>query len=504
MAFDMFEVPPTASWPPLQEEREYYTDKNEPINSRTRGAHLAPQKKYLAALSQSPEDQKLLESIRLLTNLPAAFFAAYLNIQVSRAPIALPTIMQDKSETVRSYFNVHGSFNRDDGALHLSKWKALGWASQTAYEEWLDESMLFAFSHCLHYCEAPRIFDADLEKNQPSLDPKAKFYFKALASPESAPKTNILSVTGFEFRHYTGNPMEQLKAVKEHSKRTMQQILMAAEATQTTDIVFIPYGMGVFLPPGARGEALKNEMLDGMSEALKTYTGAPVKLHCCAFYERLLAGGSNSLIEFEDQSGKDAYVLANAIQDAPGKSKSMLINAGDNDWTAVLDSKAKPGQFSDGHTLYDPTSDEYYGLVTAFSHASIIRLHAAYSKDQFQDKITSTALSMSKPVVGPDLKTDRKPRVTLPEQAVKTPPSSYSFLLNFLDAISTAFHALLVFIGISEDTTETSSSAHHNLNLFQDRTPKVPQEVIDTINPLTDKVDNSSASDESYEHTSTP
>ncbi|MCH9764066.1 MAG: hypothetical protein K0U24_07595 [Gammaproteobacteria bacterium] len=427
------------------------------------------QKQYLRALSQSPEDQRLLESVRLFTHLPPAFFAAYLNVQASTdsklKPITLPTIMQDKSETLCSYFNAHESFNRDSGPLHTSKWEALGRASQAAYEAWLDESMLFAFSHGLHYCEAPQILDAELEKNQPSLDPKAKFYFKALTSPENTPKTNILSVTGFEFRNYTGNPTEQLAAVKEHSKKTMQQILMAAEATQTTDIVFIPYGMGVFLPGGARGEALKNEMLDGMSQALKAYTGTPVKLHCCAFYERLLADGSNRLIEFEDQSGKDAYVLANTIQDAPEQSKSMLINAGDNDWTAMLDVKAKPGQFSNGHTLYHSTSDEYYGLVTAFSHASIARRHGTCSKSQFQDKITSTAPSISKPAVAPDLKI-----TILPKQVVTPPPSNYSFLLNCLNAMSAAlafFVAVLSNIKAKIVSGFTLITNSVNLKLFQ-------------------------------------
>ncbi|CEG59014.1 hypothetical protein [Legionella fallonii] len=381
--------PLLAQWPPAPHTRQYFlSSASAAVEVEKRGKEL-PAKSIVGNFSQKGEPEfheRMLDSTRLFTNLPVKFFDKYLMVQKSENPIILPRIMENKNVTVRSCFLKHPAFNDPSGPLHIQHWDALGWPSQQAYEEWLNTSMLFAFAHCFHYCSAPRVFDVDGEKNKSS---ESMFYFKqVMADPLSiGKKTNILSVTGFEYRNFNGDIQSTLLDVKEHSRVTMEQILAVAAQTHTTDIVLIPYGMGVFIPRNQDGDNIKQATFAGMIEALNKYKGPQITLHCCGWqgFHDVLASANNKNICFEDKTGYDAYTVANEIQDRGDAGekqqsvmqkplKSMLINAADNDWTALLDPGKSPGQFSDNHTLYHTTSDEYYAIVMCFAYFSIQRM----------------------------------------------------------------------------------------------------------------------------------
>lgn len=278
-----------APWPPSVDTRQYFSlTSSEAISSAKKGWQL-PAKSVVEALGRSAECAGLLDSTQLYLDLPAPFFAAYLEIQRSEHPILFPRIMEDKNISVRACLNRHKAFNDPAGPLHLSHWAALGWPSLHSYEAWLDTSMLFAFSHCLHYCSVPRVFDADRTRNASS---QGLFYFQQLNHDPLTPgkKTNILSVTGFEYRGFSGSIRDTLPEVSAHSKTTMEYLLAAAVHAKTTDVVLIPYGMGVFIPSGAAGKAIKEATFAGMIEALRAYDGPLLSLHCCGgpgFYDLL-------------------------------------------------------------------------------------------------------------------------------------------------------------------------------------------------------------------------
>jgi hypothetical protein len=382
-------------WPPNQKSRVYLDSTGKQIPSNLTGKSL-PAKTFVSEQHKLPIDRKkkLLGSTKLFINLPPAFFQAYLSIQMSDKPIKLPKINQNKNISVRECLSKHSAFAGSAGPLHPENWQNLGWASAEAYDKWLDSSMLFAFSHCNHYCSAIRVID-----EQKVNDNSDTFYFieNTKKELEESPKrTNIYTVTGFEYRCFTESSSKTIEStlpeVLYHSALTMNQILLAAQATQTTDIVMIPFGMGVFIQGNKYEKQIKETMMQGIIAALKDYKGPPVKLHCCGWpdFFKQLESASNPLIQVLDKTGKDAYTVANYIQDigdeqhgyeegydvniAPRKLKSMLINAGDNDWTALLDQGKVPGQFSDGHTLYHSTSDEYFALVTNFAFYSVQNL----------------------------------------------------------------------------------------------------------------------------------
>jgi hypothetical protein len=421
--------PLLAKWPPSPDTRRYFlSNESEFISAGKRGKDL-PAKAMEQEFTQREEPEfhaNLLDSTRLFTNLPPKFFEAYLRVQKGIVPITLPRIMHNKNVTVRSCFIQHSAFNDPSGSLHVQHWKALGWPSQQAYEEWLDTSMLFAFSNCLHYCTAPRVFDADVEKNSLT---DGRFYFTQVANDSQTigKKTNILSVTGFEYRDFKGDIKPTLPAAKKHSQITMEQILAVAALTNTTDIVLIPYGMGVFLPKNQDGDAIKKATFEGMIEALRQYDGPFVTIQCCGWPEfyKLLSSANNKNIHFEDTTGYDAYTLANDIQDcgddvgekqeggAHRPRKSLLINAADNDWTALLDPEKIPGQFSDNHTLYDATSDEYYAIVMCFAYFSIQRM-MDFFKETFVNKITQVSVKSSLPCDLKNVQNDAQ--VKIPEQ----------------------------------------------------------------------------------------
>lgn len=399
-----------AHWPPSKEpnahnQRIYWYANGNKIPEKLIGRELPARAIVQQQQNLSRADlSQLLDSTRLFINLPGKFFQSYLTIQNSTNPIHFPAIMQNKNVSVRDCMNRHPAFASANGPLNPRHWKQLGWGSKRAYNEWLDSSMLFAFSHCNHYCAATRLIDADRERNL--AEQGAAFHFKQYSPAELAnnpKKTHIFSVTGFEYRGFVEKGEATISSTipkaKYHSQLTMEQILLAAETTETTDIILIPFGMGVFIKGCKEEKQIRTAMMEGMVDALKAYDGRPVTMHCCGwpdFYKEL-AAANNPKIRFIDGTGYDAYTLANHIQDQgdeknemesipdafqekyrPRQLKSMLINAGDNDWTALLENTKVPGQFSLGHSLYHQTSDEYYALITNFALYSIQNLLAVF------------------------------------------------------------------------------------------------------------------------------
>ncbi|CDZ77784.1 hypothetical protein BN59_02074 [Legionella massiliensis] len=402
-----------AKWPPKEvsaerehpNQRVYWYDSATQIPSKLTGKYLpsAAVVKEFGRLSSGVKAQHL-ESTTLFINLPAKFYQEYLSIQMSSNPINFPKIGQNKNISVRACMERHPSFATRRGRLHPSHWLELGWVSQQAYIKWLNSSMLFAFSHCNHYTSATRLIDADQERN--SKEPSSTFHFKHYSQRElkyNPKRTNIFSVTGYEFRGFREQGRSTIRstipAVEQHTQLTMNQILLAAEETDTTDVVLIPFGMGVFIKGQREEPQIRAAMMAGMVESLSAYKGRPVTIHCCGwpdFYTQL-ASVNNPRIQFIDGAGNDAYTIANSIQDrgdeqgeqeiipeelkddyVPRPLKSMLVNAGDNDWTALLDKTKRPGQFFFGHSLYHQTSDEYYALVTNFACHSVQNLISAF------------------------------------------------------------------------------------------------------------------------------
>jgi hypothetical protein len=393
-----------ASWPPHTQSRIYWYSDEEKVPENLKGGAL-PSQSYVDELHKKDQSEqtKRLKSTRIFTNLPEAFFDSYLTVQTSDTPFMFPKLGENKNITIRECLKKHDEFANASGRLHPSRWQQLGWTSQKAYDSWLDSSMLFAFSHCNHYCTVDRIFDADEARNETD---SPTFHFKQTPTDAPHKKTNIYSVTGFEYRGFKTTPSSSIEStlpdVKAHSKITMQQILLAAKQTDTTDIVLIPFGMGVFIKGLKQEGQIKEAMIQGMQQALSEYDGPPVKIQCCGSpeYFRQLAQAKNANIRIIDRCGEDAYTVANDIQDRGDELgeiedndnertlKSMLINAGDNDWTALLDPTKTPGQYYKGHTLYFSTSDEYYALVTDFAYYSIQNLKRLFGDLLEAKKIT--------------------------------------------------------------------------------------------------------------------
>lgn len=379
-------MPHYATWPPKVQNRQYILFDGTKVSAELRGNEL-PAKRIVDNFDTKEVlfHDSMLKNTRLYTDLPPPFFNEFLKIQRSSSPFKLPKIMENKNVTVSECFKNHPAFKMRTGSLHPNQWKQLGWKSPKAYKNWLNTSMLFAFSHCMHYCSAPRVFDEDIEQNESDGE---MFYFKQVMRDSHSPhkNTNILSVTGFEFRNYKGSIRETLEGVREHSKKTVEYILQIATLQEITDLVMIPYGMGVFIPKDDNGRRIVEATYQGMVDALKEYQGPNLSIHCCGgpdFYTNLNSSNNNK-IYFYNRTGLDAYTIANNYENygqegscQPGTNrpyKSMLINAADNDWTALLDPTKKPGQFSNNHNLFMGTSDEYFALVMGFAYFSIQRI----------------------------------------------------------------------------------------------------------------------------------
>ncbi|MGQ3890067.1 hypothetical protein ACQUW5_13680 [Legionella sp. CNM-1927-20] len=376
-----------ATWPPStrqSKQRHYYDSRGKEINSRLRGRDL-PAAKYVAEQEKTNKErrQKLLADTKLFTNLPNNFYQQFLQIQNSDRPFNFPPMGHDKNVTVRDVMSEHSAF-QIGGIFHPDNWKNLGWKSKNEYNQWLDTLVLFAFSQCLHYCSVDRIFNCTTQQSDGS------FRFDQVSTNNRSPKkTHILSVTGFDYMGFSGTvDKEHLRQIKQHSQFTMGSILEAAQTTNTTDIVLIPYGMGVFIQGRSWEGDVKESILSGMLKALRHYDGPPLVIHCCAsdeFYNKLTSV-SNPRLTFINKGGFDAYTVANSIEDDPTKpkKKAMLINAADDDWKALLDKTKKPGQLSASHHLYTSASDEYYALVTNLSFYSIQNLIHTFgnTKDQ--------------------------------------------------------------------------------------------------------------------------
>lgn len=368
------------TWPP-HKNRKYYNLQNELLTEQQTGKDLPAfhMAQWFNERYSNKMKHPLFQSAQIISDLPAPFLQIFFKIQQGKNPIRFPVIMEDKNVTVGECL-IHHPAMLDE--LALTKWQALGWKTEHQYRNWLNTSMLFAFAHCMHYCEAPRVFDYDSQDQTFKMMP-CDFEEAGLTSH---PRTHILSVTGFELRHFgCGGPFsnklsnrEQLiaalihnQSIRKESEKTMMQILEFSSAIGS--VVWIPYGMGVFLGglQNTQKQAIKDQMFEGMRQACKKYQGPAITMHLCAFFDEFKSV-SNKAVQFINQKGKDAYILANRLTDAG--IKTLLINAGDNDWMALLDNRKKPGQFSPNHTLYHSTSDEYYALVTLFEIFSIQNL----------------------------------------------------------------------------------------------------------------------------------
>lgn len=421
----------------LLARRFYWNASRQPID-RTLTGSVLPAKAHVEQLAES-STQQLLGSAQVTTDLPMPFYAVLLDeLAKHKGEHPFPVIMQNKHVTVSSCIKKMSA----DSAQILSEdnWEKLGWDSKLAYQKWLNTKVLFAFSGSGHYCSAPRVFD--FVGSNESGD-----HFQQVA-PSSAKITNIFSVAGFEYRRPEKErgslqaDIDQtlqvdatgISDVQKYSIVTMQQILAAAANTNTTDIVMIPVGMGVFLQQ-YRKEDIKNEMLEGWIKALNDYKGPPINLHGCLMpgqFEKIVSKVNNLNISFQDRAGQDAYTVANAIQDQPGR-KSMLVNAGDHDWIAALDPGKGPGQFANGHTLYMSTSDEYFALTTLFSAFSIANIKRICG--DLGNKIISTFKSAPAPVaadvsphvedVQADISHSAEEAMPLVESSQKTPVQDF-------------------------------------------------------------------------------
>jgi len=224
----------------------------------------------------------------------------------------------------------------------------------------------------------------------------------------------------------------------------MKQILNAATNTKTTDVVFIPVGMGVFLTH--KREEMKAEMLSGWIEELNAYQEPHITLRCCLMpgqFELIQKHVNNPNITLSNHHGQDAYTVANAIQDQPGK-KSMLINAGDHDWLVSLKKNNRPGECFKGHTLFNSTSDEYFALMTQFSAFSIPNLQKHFkSLKQF-------IFSMAQPTV----EINKEIKVEIGKQADKTNTQKHEAkekLKADVKQYETQFNTLMLELGIIRD-----------------------------------------------------
>ena len=361
-----------ASWPPKVGKRTYYEQDKKAYDQALRGRDL-PSYQLVDDFNKNPEGvdfadqiQTRINEARIFSNLPKEFMTELFNTQLSEKPIRFPNIREDKSPTVESCLKEQAKFN-------ASCWKKLGWKSESAYRLWLKTPMLFAFAPTAHYCQVRRVFN--YEGNEGDID---LFKLQDSSAPEKI--TNILSVSGFEYRGYKRNIPETYSAVKTNASTTMSVILEAANQIGAQNIVLIPFGMGVFLPENNKiKEALKQHIIEGWLYSLNSYKGAPIRISCCLIpgqFELLSRSLSKECpVELVNHTGSDAYTVANALED-DGK-KTLLINAADDDWKVMLKggpdehNKVHPGQFGRGHTLYHSTSDEYYSLLTDFAIYSI-------------------------------------------------------------------------------------------------------------------------------------
>ena len=161
----------------------------------------------------------------------------------------------------------------------------------------------------------------------------------------------------------------------------MQQILTAAQKTDTNSIVLIPIGAGVFLPRGPERLVAMQQIREGWVEALKAYQGPEMTVYCCLFngLDAIMHETTNPQIKFINCAGQDAYTVANFLEDSG--QKSMLVNAGNHDWIASLQPHMGPGQLVDGCYLFTQTSDEYFALMTKFKSHSLQALNRHYQDD---------------------------------------------------------------------------------------------------------------------------
>ena len=362
---------PTARTQRLLVNRDYGATYNiDNISGRDLPAH------HRVSTTETTLDD--LAQLKLFTNLPTTFYTTLVSILAEKTSSVFPRMGQDKSPSVQDCLQKLAD-SPDKRTLAPENWKKLGWENRESYEKWLHTPVLFAFSGSGHYCSSPRVFEFDY-RDKNSID-----HFRLTAPQAPKKTTNIFSVAGFEYRGYRDRlkidaTIDQ-ELVKQHAKILMEQILYAATETGTTDVVMIPVGMGVFLLEYKK-QVLKEEILKGWIDALNQYPATKrLTVHCCLMpgqFEVIVSRLTNPNIFLQNRVDQDAYTVANAIGDKPGR-KSMLVNAGDHDWILPLEPGKAPGQCSLNHTLRHSTSDEYFALLTEFARFSIGNLKKLYS-----------------------------------------------------------------------------------------------------------------------------
>lgn len=335
--------------------------------------------------------KEAIQSMKLFTTLPLSFYKTFLEIQYGTNPVIFPTMRQDKNKTVRECMESHPEFT--EGRIQPANWETLGWASLEHYELFLGESVLFAFSTCMHYCETPRVFDADKERNNQANN--TKFHVKQLERP--AKRTNIISVCGQDYRAYSGNSLNTLEQVYSYTLTTWEQILKITAANGITDFVQLPAGDGAFLRTELNNGAIRAHRAAAILAALEKYDGPPLTIHCSTSFAEF-STCKNKRIRVLNKEGLDAYFVNNEIQDLgddledieslesfdlpsdyiPRQRKSAVLNGADSDWVSGLNPEKTPGQACAGHNLLDKASDEYFGLNTLFSLFSTQQYLALY------------------------------------------------------------------------------------------------------------------------------
>lgn len=368
------EVLDIAQWLPRGGTQRLLVNRDYGVPSNKRGLEL-PAHQRVSTTETTRDD---LAQLKIFTDLPTTFYTTFVSILAENTSSVFPCMGEDKSPSVRGCLQ-HLADSADKRTLAPENWEKLGWVNRESYEIWLDTPVLFAFSGSGHYCSSPRVFEFD-HRDANSID---HFRLTALQAPKKT--TNIFSVAGFEYRGYRDSRKIDATIdqglVKQHATILMDQILYAATVTETTDVVMIPVGMGVFLPTYKK-DALKAEILQGCIDALNHYPETkPLSVHCCLLpgqFEQISSHLTNPNIFLQNREGQDAYTVANAIGGLPGR-KSMLVNAGDHDWIVQLKPGKAPGQCSLAHTLSHSTSDEYFALLTEFARFSIGNLKKLFS-----------------------------------------------------------------------------------------------------------------------------
>jgi len=318
--------------------------------------------------------EHLSQNLRFYSDLPHNFVKKLLEIQVGPHPITFPGIGKDKSQAIGIYMYEH---IRTQPSLPLNPayWEALGWQSEAAYRAWMAKPLLSFSEGAVHVFNARRIFDSRSR-------PDGSVAFSTDTSPE--PKyTKIISVVGAECRGLSQKVEPEIFQARAY--KNMSALLTVSNAEKISNLVIIPFGLGVFLyPPKGCGndlETIKSKTIDGMAQAIRDYQGPPMTLHICGWpsFAKALSGYGNPRITFVNNTGHDAYTVANHLTDRG--LNAAATSGGDDEWMLIKPQESNPGQYANNHTLSFKTSDEYAALLYEFEIASMKNIHSLGLQD---------------------------------------------------------------------------------------------------------------------------